>query len=339
MAASKYPPQENNPAARWQPQATWDALRLRARLLTQIRVFFAARDVLEVDTPALSRAAVTDPQLHSFAVRYSGPGESNGQTHYLHTSPEFPMKRLLAAGSGDIYQLAKVFRDGEAGRHHNPEFTLLEWYRIGFDHRQLMEELAALATQLLGSQLNATAEFISYHDVFQRHLQIDPHQTTVEQLIACAEQRGVGQPPQLPQDDPDPWLHLLLSHCIEPQLGRDRLTFVYDYPASQAALARIRPGNPPVAERFELYLNGVELANGFHELNDAAEQRRRFEADNARRRGDGLAPMPIDEQLLAALADGLPDCAGVALGFDRLLMLAAGKSSLQEIVAFPFETA
>ncbi|MEE4379329.1 MAG: EF-P lysine aminoacylase EpmA, partial [Candidatus Competibacteraceae bacterium] len=238
-----------------------------------------------------------------------------------------------------IYQLAKVFRDGEAGRHHNPEFTLLEWYRIGFDHRQLMEEVAALVTELLGPRLNATTEFISYHDVFQRHLQIDPHQTTVEQLIARTDQQGVTPPPEMSLKDLDPWLHLLLSHCIEPQLGRGRLTFVYDYPASQAALARVRPSNPPVAERFELYLNGIELANGFHELSDAAEQRRRFEADNARRRRDGLAPMPVDERLLAALANGLPDCAGVALGFDRLLMLAAGKSSLQDVLAFPFEIA
>jgi len=314
-------------------------LRLRARLLTQIRAFFAARDVLEVDTPALSRAAVTDPQLHSFAVRYNGPGEANGQTHYLHTSPEFPMKRLLAAGSGDIYQLAKVFRDKEAGRHHNPEFTLLEWYRIGFNQHQLMDEVATLVTELLGSRLSKKTEYLSYREVFQDYLQLDPHQATVEQLIACAEQQGLAKPPGMPPDESDPWLHLLLSHCIEPQLGRAQLTFIYDYPASQAALARIRPGNPPVAERFELYVNGIELANGFYELNDAGEQRRRFDDDNAHRQKERLAPMPIDERLLDALADGLPDCAGVALGFERLLMLAAGKSSLQDVLAFPFEIA
>ena len=324
----------------WRPSADWAALRLRAELLARSRAFFAARGVLEVETPMLSAAAVTEPNLASFSTVYAGPGLRYGQTLYLHTSPEFPMKRLLAAGSGCIYQIARVFRDGEAGRRHNPEFTLLEWYRVGFDHHRLMDEVAELVTQLVGSRVAlAEPERLSYQELFQRHLDLNPHQARVADLAACAEARGVPIPPGMPADDADPWLDLLLTHCIEPGLGQGRLTFVYDYPASQAALARLRPGDPPVGERFELYLNGIELANGFHELGDAGEQRRRFEAENAARRALGLPVMPMDENLLAALAAGLPDCAGVALGFDRLAMLAAGKTALAEVWAFPFDRA
>lgn len=328
----------DEPTPSWRPRAEWAVLRLRARWLARIRAFFAARDVLEVDTPSLSSAATTDPHLHSFATRYTGPGARHGQILYLHSSPEFAMKRLLAAGSGCIYQIAKVFRDGEAGRHHQPEFTLLEWYRLGFDQHRLMRETALLVKELLAGQtVLEDTEYLSYAAAFQRHLQLDPHRATVPALAACADKQGLHCPPDMPLDDPDPWLHWLLSHCIEPYLGRNRLTFVFDYPASQAALARIRPGDPPVAERFELYYQGIELANGFRELRDAAEQRRRWAGDNRRRAARGLVPMPLDEYLLAALAAGLPDCAGVALGFDRLLMLAAGKATVQEVVAFPLE--
>jgi len=324
----------------WRPSADPAILRLRAELLARIRAFFATRGVLEVDTPALSVAAIGDPHLASFATVYSGPGSRHGRTLYLHTSPEFPMKRLLAAGSGCIYFFGHVFRGAERGRLHNPEFTLLEWYRVGFDHRRLMDEVAELATELLGGRVSlAEPERLSYRAAFQRHLDLDPHRASVTELAAHAEALGMAIPPGMPTDDVDPWLDLLLTHGIEPKLGRDRLTFVYDYPASQAALARLRPGDPPVGERFELYLNGVELANGFHELGDAGEQRRRFEAENAARRALGLPIMPVDENLLAALEAGLPDCAGVALGFDRLVMLAAGKESLAEVLAFPFERA
>ena len=324
----------------WRPSADLATLRLRAELLARIRAFFAARGVLEVETPMLSAAAITEPNLASFSTVYSGPGSRYGQRLYLHTSPEFPMKRLLAAGSGCIYQIARVFRDGEAGGRHNPEFTLLEWYRVGFDHHRLMDEVAELVTELLTGRLAlAEPERLSYQELFQRHLDLNPHQARLAELAACAEARGVPIPPGMPADDADPWLDLLLTHGIEPKLGRGRLTFVYDYPASQAALARLRPGEPPVGERFELYLNGVELANGFHELGDAGEQRRRFEAENAARRALDLPVMPMDENLLAALEAGLPDCAGVALGFDRLVMLAAGKTALAEVLAFPFERA
>ena len=324
----------------WQPGADWAILRLRAELLARIRTFFAARGVLEVETPILSAAAVTEPNLASFGTVYSGPGPRHGRMLYLHTSPEFPMKRLLAAGSGCIYQIARVFRDGEAGRRHNPEFTLLEWYRVGFDHHRLMDEVAELVTELLAGRLPlAEPKRLSYRELFQRHLDLDPHRARATELATRAEARGVPIPPGMPMDRTDPWLDLLLTHCIEPRLEPGRLTFVYDYPASQAALARLRPGDPPVGERFELYLNGIELANGFHELGDVAEQRRRFEVENAARRALGLPLMPVDEHLLAALAAGLPDCAGVALGFDRLAMLAAGKESLAEVLAFPFDHA
>ncbi len=324
----------------WRPSADLATLRLRAELLARARVFFTARGVLEVETPMLSAATITEPNLASFGTVYSGPGPRYGRTLYLHTSPEFPMKRLLAAGSGCIYQIARVFRDGEAGRRHNPEFTLLEWYRVGFDHHRMMDEVAELATALLaGRWALAEPERLSYRELFQRHLGLDPHRASVAELAARAEARGVPIPSGMPLDDTDPWLDLLLTHCIESRLGAGRLTFVYDYPASQAALARLRPGDPPVGERFELYLNGIELANGFHELGDAGEQRRRFDQENTARRALGLPVMPVDDNLLAALAAGLPDCAGVALGFDRLVMLAAGKTTLAEVMAFPFERA
>ncbi len=324
----------------WQPAATLEVLRLRARLLAVIRTFFAGRGVWEADTPALSTATITDPQLESFATVYTGPGVQHNHTLYLHTSPEFPMKRLLAAGSGSIYQIVKVFRNGETGRWHNLEFMLLEWYRVGFDQQQLMDEVTELVTLVLQNCMDLKPpERLSYAAVFRHCLELDPHTATVAELAACVTARGLHTPPGMPAEDPNPWLDLLLSHCIEPQLGQGRLTFIYDYPVAQAALAEIRPGNPPVAERFELYLNGIELANGFHELGDAAEQRRRCQHDNQVRAARRLPVVPVDERLLAALESGLPDCAGVALGIDRLLMIAAGKSSLREVLAFPLERA
>jgi lysyl-tRNA synthetase class 2 len=328
------------PIVAWSPSATLATLRLRAELLSRIRAFFAARQVLEVETPALSAAAITDPHLASFATPYTGPGAANGRQMYLHTSPEFPMKRLLAAGSGCIYQLARVFRNGEAGRKHNPEFSLLEWYRVGFDHHQLMAEVAELVTILLADRWPlAPPEQRRYGELFKQYLGIDPYCCTVTELVECAGRHPLSIPTGMPIDDPDPWLDLLLTHCIEAHLGQGRLTFVYDYPASQAALARLRPDQPLIGERFELYLNGIELANGFHELADASEQRRRFNLENAKRHALGLPMMPIDEPLLAALASGLPECAGVALGFDRLVMLAAGADSIAQVIAFPWERA
>lgn len=324
----------------WRPTASLGALKLRARMLDRIRAFFAERGVLEVETPVLSGTAATDPHLQSLATRYTGPGAAHGRALHLHTSPEFPMKRLLAAGAGSIYQICKVFRDGEAGRRHNPEFTMLEWYRVGFDQHTLMDEVAELVTHAVAGTLRLAApERISYSEAFLGHLGLDPHTTDIAAFAERARARGVPVPASMPADDLDAWRDLLLTQLIEPRLGKGRLTFVYDFPVSKAALARIRPGDPPVAERFELYLEGVELANGFHELTDAAEQRRRFEHDNARRGALGLPAVPHDEQLLAALAHGLPDCAGVALGFDRLVMLAAGAPSVRDVIAFPIERA
>jgi lysyl-tRNA synthetase class 2 len=325
----------------WRPSATLEVLRLRARMLAGIRAFFSARAVLEVETPALSAAATPDPALASLVTRYTGPGAPHGRTLYLHTSPEFPMKRLLAAGSGSIYQICRVFRDGEAGRSHNPEFTMLEWYRVGMDHHQLMDEVAELVMNVLAERLPLrTPEKLSFREAFVGCIGLDPHSATAAACAQAAHAHGVPIPAGLYEHhDVAIWRDLLLSHLIEPKLGRDRLTFVYDYPASQASLARIRPGRPPLAERFEVYLNGVELANGFHELADVAEQRTRFERQLHTRAADGLAPVPLDEHLLEALSEGLPDCSGVALGFDRLVMLAAGARSIAEVVPFPLDRA
>ncbi len=320
----------------WRPAASQSVLRLRARLLARIRSYFEREQVLEVDTPALSAAAATDPQLQSFVTRYHGPGERNGEALYLHTSPEFPMKRLLASGSGSIYQVCKVFRDGEAGAHHNPEFTLLEWYRAGFDHFDLMDDVEHLLRSVLEGILPlASVHHWTYRELFREFAGLDPFTITVPELAHLLE-REYGLAPVGMQDATlDVWLDLAMTHVIEPRLGGG-LVFVRDYPASQAALARVRPGNPPVASRFEAWLNGVELANGFHELADAAEQRRRFEADNAWRERNRLPALPVDERLLAGLDAGLPDCAGVALGLERLLMIACGAGSLAGVLAFPF---
>ncbi|HEY5720325.1 MAG TPA: EF-P lysine aminoacylase EpmA [Gammaproteobacteria bacterium] len=323
-------------SADWRPRASLATLRARARMLAGIRAFFAARGVLEVETPQLSAAATSDPALHSLATRWPGP---DGPPRYLHTSPEFPMKRLLAAGSGDIWQLARVFRDGERGRQHHPEFTLLEWYRVGWDHRRLLDEVAELVGALLDGQPLAAPEKLAYRDAFLRHAGVDPFAGDAEPLRRAVAAHGIDAGPPPAAADLDYWRDLLLTHAVEPHLGRGRLTFLYDYPASQAALARVRPGDPPLAERFELYWQGVELANGFRELTDAAEQRRRCEQANAARRRHGLAEMPLDTRFLAALEAGLPESAGVALGVDRLLMLALGLESIDAVLAFPVERA
>ncbi|MBI5460632.1 MAG: EF-P lysine aminoacylase GenX [Gammaproteobacteria bacterium] len=322
----------------WQPSASLDMLRLRARLLVRVRRFFAQRAVLEVETPALSAAATPAPHLDSFAVDYRGPHASASGRLYLHTSPEFPMKRLLASGSGSIYQLCRVFRDGEAGARHNPEFTLLEWYRVGFDLEQLIDEVERLLRSVLaGVREVPVATHYRYRDVFRHYAGVDGLLADADELRACLEQRGHRPPEGMSAADVDAWRDLVLTHIIEPQLTG--LVFVTDYPASQAALARIVATTPPVAARFECYFDGVELANGFHELSDAAEQRRRFERENAAREAAGRAPLPLDERLLEALAKGLPECSGVALGFDRLLLCATAAKHLEEVLAFGIQRA
>ncbi|MHA7816528.1 MAG: EF-P lysine aminoacylase EpmA [Pseudohaliea sp.] len=310
----------------WRPAASPAALARRAELLAAVRDFFSRRGVLEVETPLLARHGVTDPAIEPLVVQ---GGASLSAPRYLQSSPEYAMKRLLAAGSGPIYQLGKAFRDGEAGRRHNPEFTLLEWYRPGFDHHALMGEVAELLEHCLGP---TGWRKVTYGDLFQAHLGLDPHSADTETLAAAARAELAAGDLEL---DRDGWLDLLLSHRIEPAL--EGVVCIHAYPVSQAALARIDESGPvPVAERFEFYVDGLELANGYHELADPAEQARRFAADNARRRQLGLAERAPDARLLAALEAGLPACSGVALGFDRLLMVATGAGSLDEVLAFPW---
>lgn len=317
----------------WRPVASLENLERRARILQSIRAFFAERGVVEVETPILSTAAITDPHLESFTTQYTGPGYANGVPLYLHTSPEFPMKRLLAAGFGPVYQLCKVFRQGESGSRHNPEFTLLEWYRPGFNHHTLMEEVAALVAPLLGLGGQPVVK-LSYQHAFLQYADIDPLEASLEDLRSRVAELGISGFEE--ESDRDIWLDLILTHAVEPQLGSDGLCFIHDYPASQAALARLNPNDSRVAERFELYYKGVELANGFHELADSTEQRRRFKSELMTRQALGMDAVPVDENLLAAL-EVLPDCAGVALGVDRLVMLAVGAKSLKEVMAFTID--
>ncbi|ADE13767.1 lysyl-tRNA synthetase-related protein GenX [Nitrosococcus halophilus Nc 4] len=323
---------------RWRPTANRRALEARARLLADIRRFFAERGVLEVETPILATAPATAPHLHSLTTHYQGPQNPEGQRLFLQTSPEHAMKRLLAAGSGPIYQLARVFRNGESGRRHNPEFTLLEWYRPGFDHWALMEEVDIFLSLLLGTP---KGERLSYGEAFQHYLEVDVFAASHKVLEGLARAHGFQGGTEKGEEARQIALDFLMAAVIEPQLGQGRPCFVYDYPASEAQLARVRPPSKAcsvsLAERFEVYLNGMELANGYHELSDAAEQRQRFQADLAHRKARGLEEVPLDELLLAALAQGLPDCAGVALGVDRLLMLLLGSLHIEEVLAFPVD--
>ncbi len=320
----------------WRPSADIEAIRLRARLYALIRDFFAERNVLEVETPVLSQAGNTDPNIASFSLEFSGRTDGAPRTRWLRTSPEYPLKRLLAAGVGDCYELGRVFRDGEAGGRHNPEFTMLEWYRVGWDHHRLIDEAAGLvaaALALVGRE--AAVEKIAYRDLYLSRLGVDPAGADTAQLIAALGDVEI-DPAGLGRDD---WLDLLMTHRLQPEFPADRLTVVYDYPASQCALARIRDGEFAVAERFELYLGPLELANGYHELKDADEQRRRFLRDLETRAGRGSPQPPIDERLLQALASGLPDCAGVALGVDRLLMAMLGVDRIGDALSFAFARA
>ncbi|HBT58166.1 MAG: elongation factor P--(R)-beta-lysine ligase [Pseudomonadota bacterium] len=316
----------------WQPSATIDALRRRAGIINRIREFFAERGVLEVDTPSLSHAAVSDPFLHPFATEYVPEGGGQAAMLYLHTSPEYPMKRLLAAGSGAIWQLCKVYRNGEIGRRHNPEFSMLEWYRPGFDHHQLMDEVDALVRAVLAGE---SARRVTYAAVFAEHTGLDIHQCSDADLQSLAAAR-CGFQGELSRDG---YLNLLFSECVEPRLQAP--TLVYAFPASQAALARVVEGDDrvPSAARFEMFVKGMELANGYFELTDADEQLRRFEADQAQREALGIAALPIDMPLVDALRSGMPSCAGVALGVDRLVMLALGASTIGEVIAFDTQRA
>ena len=309
-------------------------LRQRALMLRRIRGFFEQREVLEVDTPVLSAAATPAPYLNSFHTA----SPTRVPARYLQTSPEFAMKRLLAAGSGAVYQVCKAFREGESGALHNPEFTLLEWYRPGWDTDRLMDEVETLVAAELP---DIGFQRMSYADAFRRWVGIDPERAPIAALREAAAAAG----PSAAMDDADrdAWLDLLLSFRLAPAMAREGAVFLYDYPASQASLARIKPSTTareaPVADRFELFVNGIELANGFGELTDADEQRRRFEAENRARIGQGLAQVPLDECFLDALDYGMPASSGVALGVDRLLLLATGSERLEQVLAFPWDRA
>ena len=311
------------------------ALRLRAELYRLLRAFFFDRGVMEVETPILSAAGNTEPNIQSFATTFHGHVDAGARERWLRTSPEYPLKRLLAAGVGDCYELGRVFRNGEAGGRHNPEFTMLEWYRVGWDHRRLADEVVELVqASLTLVDRHADVRVCSYRELFLDTLGLDPLTAPLD-VLQQALDRSTIDPEGLTRDD---WLDLIITHRLQPDFPRDRMTVIHDYPASQCALARIRRDDPPIAERFELYLGPYELANGYHELNDAAEQRARFERDNAVRRARGLRDVPLDEHLLAAL-DAMPDCAGVALGVERLLMCLAGTDAIADVLAFPFARA
>jgi len=317
----------------WRPSASLEALNARAELLQHLRVFFAARGVLEVETPQISSTTVTDPAIDALCVANASP---QAPQRFLQTSPEYHMKRLIAAGVGDIFQVARAFRQGESGRRHNPEFSLLEWYRLGWDHAALMREVGELIGEVLG---RTGWQIWPYAALFQRVLGIDPLRDQIDEarLEALAASRVGDVPGGL---DGDGLLDLLMSHCVEPTLRDAGIVFVTDFPPSQSALSRlISVQGSTVAARFECYVDGIEVANGYWEQSDADALRTRFAADNAVRRQRGLVERMPDERLLAAQAPGLPDCAGVALGVDRLLALQLGVDTLSEVISFDWSRA
>jgi lysyl-tRNA synthetase class 2 len=321
----------------WQPTLTWEYAQKRARLLQQVREFFDERNVVEVETPALSQGTVTDAHLDAITCRYNFLNDSSpDQTTslYLQTSPEFHMKRLLASGYGCIFQIAKAFRHEEAGRFHNPEFTLLEWYRLGFDHFALMKEVSELLKTVL--DCNEPTQ-ITYQDLFIDQLSVDPLTASRAQLLFLINEHDKLSEWLTVEQDNDILLQFVFSEIIEPNIGNDSPCFVYNFPRSQASLAKICPEDSRVAQRFECYFKGIELVNGFNELTDPEAQLERFQGDNRQRKTLFLPEMPIDTNLITALSQGLPQCAGVALGIDRLIMLALKAEHIEQVVSFPIE--
>ena len=321
----------------WQPGTTLSTLQARAQLLQRIREFFARHDVLEVETPLLGSCFGTDPTIEPFECRYPHIPYQPIRTLYLQSSPEFYMKRLLADGSGPIFQVSKAFRNGEAGQRHNPEFSLLEWYRPGFSAQQLMEEVVDLMCYLL-DKAQPVVEYHAYADLFAEQCQLDIFTVDVAALQAYAVEQQIPDADRL-EWDKDAWLQLLMTECIEPRFRPNHLTFVTDYPASQAALAELNPQDPSTAARFELYYQGLELANGFQELTDAGQQAARCTADNAVREQQGQQTLPIDTAFLTALQAGIPTCAGVAIGLDRVLMSALGLKDIDQVQTFTLRRA
>lgn len=327
MTATSLAPERSS----WRPSAEFTTLVRRAATLRTIRAYFEESGVLEVETPLLARFSVTDPAIHGIEVRVATPGiDLDAESWFLQTSPEYAMKRLLATGSGSIYQVTKAVRAGECGRRHTPEFTLLEWYRVGIDHHALMDDVAQLLARLLGP---VRCHRRGYRAVFRDRTGADPITAGDDELRSCAERLVPGLDPAANYDRAL-WLDLIFSHVLSPSLGLAGPEFVYDYPMAQAALARRSPDDAECAARFELFINGMEIANGYHELTDPIEQRARFAADNERRQALGLPERAPDSRLIAALDHGLPDCAGVALGLDRLLMVMLKKERIDDVLAF-----
>lgn len=317
-------------ASLWQPSAELSVLKKRAQLFKAVRAFFDARNVMEVDTPCLSLGSISDPHIEVLTSHTRSQGED--LTYYLQTSPEYAMKRLLCAGSGSIYQLGKVFRAEDVGRRHSIEFTMLEWYRVGFDHWQLMDEIQALLAYILDDG-TLMCERLSYQEAFLRHIGLDPLSASLSELQECAHKHTEYG---LQETDRDTLLELIFASVIETEIGKEQPCFIHSYPASQAALAKTHMDDNDqwVAARFELYWRGMELANGYHELTDAEEQAHRFEKDKTSRNEMKLADRQFDERLLNALKSGMPECAGVALGIDRLLMLVCGRAHIKEVMPF-----
>ena len=322
----------------WRPAADLKLLRQRAQLLAAIRGFFAERDVLEVETPLLCRATGTDPNLDFFSSQFLCPPKN--QTLFLQTSPEFAMKRLLAAGSGSIYQICKAFRNGETGRFHNPEFTILEWYRVGFDLQQLMAEVAELLLLLLSDYMpSLQIQQMTYRQIFMDVTGLDALNFHRPAYRWFAEHYALPEADSLCGDDHALWLDFLFSHCVQTALPTHAICFVHGYPAIQSSLARTHPEDARISERFEVFIQGIELGNGFYELCDVAEQTSRFECEISKRQKQSLPVVAKDERFLQALKAGLPACSGIAIGLDRLLMIASGCTRIDQVIAFPFANA
>ncbi|MGZ4976296.1 MAG: EF-P lysine aminoacylase EpmA [Methylobacter sp.] len=321
----------------WRPTCSLELMRVRAQMLADIRRFFADRSVLEVETPLLGHSIGTDPQLAFFTTEYClSPLQ---QTLFLQTSPEFAMKRLLAAGSGSIYQIGKAFRNGESGRFHNPEFTMLEWYRVGFTLSQLMDEIADLIAGLFSGQPLRETQRVSYQHVFDSFTGLDPLIFSYQDYCAFARECQLPEAVDICGDDHALWLDFIFSHKIQPYLGDNALCMVYGYPACQSSLAKINKDNALIVDRVEMFINGVELGNGYYELTDADEQSKRFDKELAVRQQQNLPVAVKDKHLVSALVSGLPECSGMAIGLDRLLMLLSGSASIENVLSFPIHRA
>ena len=323
----------------WQTNLTWNNAKQRSQLIAAIRAFFANKQVIEVETPLLSQSTITDLHLDAFVSRYdffADSPDNHFQKMYLQTSPEFAMKRLLASGYGCIFQISKAFRHESYGRHHNPEFTMLEWYRLGFDHFALMNEVAELLIQLLACKKPTQC---TYQSLFIEYVGIDPLEADQKTLLKVIEKHQKTADWLIQTNDNDTLKQFIFSEIIENKIGLTAPCFVYNFPSSQASLAKISKEDPRVAERFECYYHGIELANGFNELTDANTQEQRFIKENNKRLKNGLSTKPIDSNFINALSHGLPQCAGVALGVDRLIMLALNEKHIEKVITFSINNA